>query len=269
MPAPSSDALGRLAFYYGAGGLDELARFDAVVLQPTNYAASEVAELVRRGVRPVAYLSVGEDTGPWAPWQRAARNPDWGGAHVRLSHPGWAEALASRASSALERGFLGLFLDTLDVVDLYPDDRAALLRVLGSLRRLVDAGRGRRRVLLANRGFALLPELAKWVDSVVFEAFSCSWLAAGGCAPLGAAELQRNVVLARLAQASGVPVVALDYVDRPMLEAFARHRARLHGLGWAGARERTLSTFPTGFLDRDEGDGQQPDASGGRREQGC
>ena len=247
MPSTSSDGLGRLGFYYGSGALAELARLDAVVLQPANYGPSEVDELARRGAHPIAYLSVGEDTGPPAPWHRAGRNPDWGGAHVRMSHAGWSDALVSQASSALERGFHGLFLDTLDVVGVYPEDRAPLLRLVGRLRQRVDVERGSRGVLLANRGFALLPELAEWVDGVVFEAFSCSWLPGGGCAPVAPAELQRNVVLARLVQAAGVPLHALDYVDRPQLEAFARHRAELHGLRWIGASERTLSTLATGL----------------------
>lgn len=269
----------RLAFFYGDGhpeALEALAGFDAVVLQPDRHARDVLEGLADRGVRTLAYLSVGEDPGPPAPWQRPEHNDVWGGAHVRLTHPAWADELVAGAWSAMRRGYDGLFLDTLDVAALYPEDRSATLELLRGLGRVVrresergdgevgdaegvgverggvedgvddgrDGARRARGLLLANRGFALLPELAGVVDALVFEAFSSTWTPAGGCAPVDAATLERNVELAQRARASGLPLFALDYADGPLLATFARRRAELHGLRWVHAADRDLAALP-------------------------
>lgn len=63
---------------YGAGQLERLLRYQRVVLQPDFYSAAELSRLRKAGVEPLAYLSLSEDQGPPAPWQRPERNPDWG-----------------------------------------------------------------------------------------------------------------------------------------------------------------------------------------------
>ena len=74
-----------------------------MVLQPDFYTPEELAVLAERGVQPLAYLSLSEDTGPPAPWQRADRNPDWGGAFVHVGHPGWVEHVVGQATRRARR----------------------------------------------------------------------------------------------------------------------------------------------------------------------
>ena len=110
-------------------------------------------------MQPLAYLSLSEDQGPPAPWQRADRNPDWGGAFVYVGHPGWVEHVVGQARAALEAGFAGLFLDTLNVELTYPEDVPHLLDLIAALRE--EAGDA---YILANRGFGMLPRLVELVD---------------------------------------------------------------------------------------------------------
>lgn len=222
-PAEPGGKAGALLVYYGRGELATLAGYRRVVLQPTHYDGAELRALAEAGTQALAYLSLGEDTGPDAPWQRPRRNPEWGGRYVYLGHPGWAKQLQASARTWLQRGFQGLFLDTLDTVDLFPEERGEMLELVARLRKLAHG-----RYLLANRGFSLLPELAELIDGFLFEAFSSTWCGERYAA-LPPRELLHNVMTAQRLQATGRDLYALDYALTPQLAAFARDRALRHG----------------------------------------
>jgi hypothetical protein len=215
----------KLVVYYGSGELSALERFELVALQPGHYSSAELKQLRDAGSTPLAYLSLGEDVGSAAPWQRSEKNPDWHGHYVQAGHPGWGEQLRTQAEALLTRGFGGFLLDTLDTVDLFPDDRDAYLRLVASIRSLTPSA-----YLLANRGFSLLPELAEHIDGLLFEAFSSTWQADGTTQALSPADLFFNTEITTELEPLGLDLYALDYADTPALEAFARDRAASHRL---------------------------------------
>lgn len=214
-----------IAFYYGRGRLDRLVDYHRVVLQPDFYSAEDLAHLRRHGVVPVAYLSLSEDQGPPAPWQRDGRNPDWGGSYVYVGHPGWVEHVIAQAEDALARGFTGLFLDTLNVEHTYPEDVPHLMRLIETIRERVGST-----YLLANRGFALLPRLAEVVDGLLFESFSVRWTDSG-YAPWSDEILDQHAEIAESLQAYDLDLYALDYADSQGLADFATRRANQFGMG--------------------------------------
>jgi hypothetical protein len=217
----SSDAA--LFVYYGRGGVDRLARYERVALQPGLHTRDELAFLADAGTRTLAYLSVGEDLGPPSPWQREERNPHWGGRYVVVAHPGWRTSLLTVAESVFDFGFQGLFLDTLDAAGASPEGPEATVALVDALHG-VDGDRP----LLANRGFALAPYLASLVDGFVFEGFSTTWV--GGYRALDVGELGRNDrALAALSRVDR-PIYALDYAADNALARFARARAATHDL---------------------------------------
>jgi UDP-glucuronate decarboxylase len=220
-PAPARQPI---CFYYGDGQIDRLAEYSKVVLQPVFYTPQQIANLRERGVEPIAYLSLSEDQGPPAVWQRADRNPDWGGHFVHVGHPGWVEHVVEQARSALKAGFTGLFLDTLNVELTYPEDVPHLLDLIATLRR--EAGDA---YLLANRGFGMLPQLAEHVDGILFESFSVRWTA-DGYAPWPADVLQVHAEVAERLAEHDLDLYALDYADSDGLSAFATRRAEQFGL---------------------------------------
>ena len=231
MSISSSSSLPKrpLAVFYGRGELAALKGFQRVALQAAHYTDEAVGALKAAGTSPLAYLSLGEDasadTGELVPWRRLERNPDWHGHYVKAAHPGWAAQLLGQAEALLARGFEGFLLDTLDTVDLFPEDRDAYLALVAALRRRAPQG-----YLLVNRGFSLLPELAGQVDGVLFEAFSSTWRRGGGTRALPPRDLLLNTERAATLETLGLALYALDYADTPALEAFARDRARSHGL---------------------------------------
>jgi hypothetical protein len=223
-----------IAFYYGAGQLHQLVRYRRVVLQPDFYTPPELAYLTEQDVQSLAYLSLSEDQGPLAPWQRPDRNPDWGGAFVYVGHPGWVEHVIAKAHEALGRGFTGLFLDALNVELTHPEDVPHLLTLIGAIREEAKPG-----YLLANRGFGMLPRLAELVDGVLFESFSARWVDGSG-APGQAGQpgyepwppdvLEFHAQIAEQLLKLDLDLYALDYADSDGLANFARRRAHQFAL---------------------------------------
>ncbi|SNT41511.1 hypothetical protein SAMN05421812_105432 [Asanoa hainanensis] len=218
---PHDEAIG---FYYGAGRLDALRRYPRVVLQSEFYSAEELKTLRDAGTEPMGYLSLSEDQGPPAPWQRAERNPDWGGAFVHVGHPGWVEHVVGQAKAEMASGFTGLFLDTLNVELTYPEDLPHLLALIAAIREEAKPS-----YMLANRGFGLLPRMAEFVDGILFESFSARWTDNGYDAwPPDV--LEYNAQIAEQLLQYDVDLYALDYADTDGLTEFAHRRAGQFGL---------------------------------------
>jgi polysaccharide biosynthesis protein PelA len=222
-----------IAIYYGTGELEGLAGYQRVVLQPV-YAPDELSFLRKRGVEPLAYLSLSEDPGPSAPWHRPERNPDWGGAYVDVGHPGWVRHVITQAQQALDAGFAGMFLDTLNVELTFPEDLPDLIALVAAIREVAGAS-----YILANRGFGMLPRLAELVDGVLFESFSVRWLA-----PWPPDVLEVHAQIAERLLEYDLDLYALDYVDSDELATFAAHRAVQFGLH-SFVSDRALSRAPT------------------------
>jgi polysaccharide biosynthesis protein PelA len=213
-----------ICFYYGNGRLVDLARYPRVVLQPDFYSAAELRYLAENKVETLAYLSLSEDQGPPAEWQRREKNPDWGGSFVHVGDPRWVEHVVGQARDARAAGFDGLFLDTLNVELTFPEDVPHLLTLVAALR--AEAGDG---YVLANRGFGMLPRLAELVDGVVFESFSARWTDEG-YAPWPADVLEFHAKIAEQLLQLELDLYALDYADTPGLTDFAIRRARQFGM---------------------------------------
>ncbi len=225
-----------LLVHYGPTLDPRLERFRRVVLQPGRATRQRLASLSVAGTTPYAYLSLGEDPGPTAPWHRPRRNAWWGGAYVRADHPGWRRTVLEGAWRSVHAGFGGVFLDTLDVPTLFPEELEPMLRLVQDLRMLLGD-----RPILANRGLHACAALAPWVDGFVFEGFSTTWVS--GYTALTTRQLLEHADLLRTVQATGLPVYALDYADRPELARFARARARTHGLP-SQVADRDLTCLP-------------------------
>jgi hypothetical protein len=223
MPATScSDR--SLHVFYGFGHAVALARYPRVVLQPGHHTIVQRAYLKARSTETLAYLSIGEDTGAAGPWQRPEVNPHWGGHYVDVAHAGWRRKVLERAERALEAGYDGLFLDTLDAPPLEPTEGAdARIELVAQLRGLVGG-----RYVLANRGFDLYERLAPHVDGFLFEAFSSTW--EDGYRALAPRELLLNVERLHALRGTGRAVYALDYAVTPSLTAFACARGVTHRL---------------------------------------
>ena len=177
---PLLGAVSSFACYYGPGALARLADYDVAILQVAHYTPQALATLRAAGVRVAAYLSVGEVTAieaesageAWLLRDPAQGtpvvNPRWGTLLVDCRSAAWqAYLIEVRIPALLGRGAEGLFLDTVDVPEAYPEVRSGLEALLTRLR-----ARFPERPLLINRGFSILNTALTVADGFVFEAFT-------------------------------------------------------------------------------------------------
>lgn len=251
------------ACYYGPPKLDALARYPLAIIEASHYTPADVAQLKRAGTLVIAYLSVGEvlepsraatptaAPAPGAPRRLAIApyyldrdgdgkpdtNPGWGGFYVDARAPAWqARVLDELAPKLLgEKGAEGLFLDTLDTVDAYPEIKPGMIELVRKLRAKFPSA-----PIIANRGFTILEGIVPHVDAVLFEAFSTQYDPGSNRSRLhDASDLEWvDGILARLRAASrdgSLQVLVLDYADPkdPKVKDAAVRRARASGLTYS------------------------------------
>lgn len=158
--------------YYGTNQAfaKQLSQFDLAIVQPNTLSYPQRRKLQAQGTRVVAYLSVGEAEGYMVGLPKAwvlGTNPNWGSKYMDANQAGWREAVLQRAKDILEIGFDGLFLDTVDTVDLFPKTKPGMVQLIRALRQSFPKA-----ILVQNRGFAVLPQTAPFLDAVMFEDFS-------------------------------------------------------------------------------------------------
>jgi len=221
-PSPAASVRDRIrsiqsfVVYYGAGKLDDLARYDLAIIDKNTLTPGEVAELESRGTLVVGYLSVGEIEGN-DPWLRdgtvprswiLGRNKNWGSLFVDTSQPGWRDLMRQEAGSILDYGFDGVFLDTVDTaIDVAPQTEPGMIELIRGLRAAYPNA-----LLVQNRGFDIAEQIPDVIDAEMFEDLSTSY-------SFKKAEYIRvdnsgeAVQLVSLHESSGLPILALDYAD--------------------------------------------------------
>lgn len=167
-----------LCYYGNVFGPDIYSRFDLVVLDSHHHPPLSTAP-----DRPpmLGYLSVGEvdKKGPF--WEMARHqdflvmeNPFWNAWMVDVRHSAWQRLLLYVAVPAIfEKGFDGLFLDTFDSslhLLTLPDGQRflgvknALVKIVKSIKSMFPD-----KWIAVNRGLPVLPDIAPWIDFVVYE----------------------------------------------------------------------------------------------------
>lgn len=164
-----------------------------------------------------------------------SRNAAWNTAILDITHPAWsAWVLEDLVGPALAKGFDGVFLDTIDsAVHIAPGksakadaSHAALVKIIHQMRK-----RHPETKIIINRGFALVPEVAKQIDGMLIESLLQTW---DGAQKTYAAVkksdtewLMRPVVQC---QQHGLPVFIVDYMaagDHALAESTAKRIAQL------------------------------------------
>ncbi|GEM49304.1 endo alpha-1,4 polygalactosaminidase [Deinococcus cellulosilyticus] len=165
------------ATYYGkdAATISKLSNFDLAITQP-GLSKEQLDALHENGTRVVAYLSIGE-LDPGSAWAGEVKdswvlgtNANWGSKFVNASEVGWQDIMVRETGKLIAQGYDGVFLDTLDTADVYPQAAPGLVATVEKLRKTYPDA-----VIVQNRGFSLLKQTAELVDAVMFEGFSSAW----------------------------------------------------------------------------------------------
>lgn len=162
--APSDPRLAAVQTFALALGLDvdsdtevaRLAPYDLVVVDGELTAAERVAQLRAGGTIVLGYLSVGTIE-PYRSWYRLLRPfrlrdrfEEFDEYYARVSDGRYRRAIARRiAPKLLSKGFDGLFLDNVDMIEEHPRQRRGMRRLVRGLASLVHQRQG---VIFAQNG---------------------------------------------------------------------------------------------------------------------
>jgi len=221
--------------YYGAGRLGALARYDLAIIQPSTLTPDEVRELRGRGTLVVAYLTIGEvdpgdpglADGTIRPGWLLGTNRNWGSVFADARRAGWRRLVVRAADDLLQQGYDGLFLDTVDTAEQFPDTAPGMVDLIRELHAAYPQA-----LLVQNRGFTVVDRTASSVDAVMFEDITTDYdfdhlryIAS----PYLADNLRIARHLADIHDRTGMPVLALDYIDPgvPAQHARALHAVRV------------------------------------------
>lgn len=179
-----AESLPSYAFWYGNNPpVDLLSQFDRIIVEAGNINHMEVKKLQQHGGKIIAYLSLGEriknETQANSKDQHMTLgdNSTWGTQVMDLSSPDWRQIILDKAKQLSERGFQGFFLDTLDsymLADLPPAGIKAQQQGLSHLvQQLKEQYPGF--VLIANRGFEIMEQIAPYLEAVAAESLYRGW----------------------------------------------------------------------------------------------
>ncbi|MGF1681499.1 endo alpha-1,4 polygalactosaminidase [Photobacterium minamisatsumaniensis] len=155
-----------IAFYYNEiDSVREIMSFERVVVSPSLISKKQISTLHKGDTQVFAYLSIGEFDGQTLPETLKNKSPlvneNWQSYVMDLTAPEWQNHLQEQAEQLMEKGFDGLFLDTLDSYTLFAKDdqsqqrqQQALVNILKNLN-----SSSRSPLLIFNRGFEVIDNL--------------------------------------------------------------------------------------------------------------
>ena len=164
---------------------EEMLKYDVAILSE-NIGAEGLQKLQDAGVWTVCYISFGEDNplrtgdgmGPggfssyylYDDEDKPIPNGDWGSYYTDPGSPAWREFLYNEIQRIVDMGFDGIFIDTVDSVDRFPET----FNDMCDLIRSVDEKWPDIKMVL-NRGFTVVPTVYESLDGVMFELFSTAY----------------------------------------------------------------------------------------------
>ena len=164
---------------------EEMLEYDVAIIT-NNVGAEGLQKLKDAGVWTIRYISFGEDNplrtgdglGPggfcsyylYDEEDKPIPNGDWGSYYTDPGSPAWREFLFEDIQSVVDDGYDGIFIDTVDSVDRFPEtfnDMCDLIRTVDE--KWPDLK------LVLNRGFTVIPTVYESLDGVMFELFSTAY----------------------------------------------------------------------------------------------
>lgn len=214
--------------YYGAFD-EKMTNYDVAICESRSLGTEGIKMLNDAGVYTICYITIGEDDslntgdglgeGGYASYymyQNGApmMNTNWNSYFVDAGNPIWQEIIVERARNILAMGADGLFLDTIDSVDI---DMSTAAGMVSLVKRLNDEFPDAK--LVANRGFSVLEYISKYIDGMMFESFNTTWdFGKNMSVDLSESANEYNIATAvntinKQRQSYYWPVFALDYVN--------------------------------------------------------
>lgn len=175
--------------YYGDFVYEVQSKFDVVIMHSSTLygleeakAKEEVKKLKDAGCYVISYITIGEDDemsvadglgeGGYASYYIyeggvPKMNTAWGSWFVDAGNPVWQAKVIAETEKVLDYGVDGIFMDTLDTVDIAPETIYGMADLVKKLDETFPDAK-----FVANRGFTVLPYISKYIDGLMFESFN-------------------------------------------------------------------------------------------------
>jgi hypothetical protein len=246
MTCPDAKAKDKFGFYYGDIYSDQWNDYDNLVIDIRKFSQySSSIDLAETSARLITYISIGETDaliegdkqgpGGYASWYLDQdgdnfpdQNPNWGSYYVNANSNAWHDYVLQTLIPELSSSAVnGLFLDTLDTVDIYPETTNGMISLVNKIRFYYPDY-----YVVQNRGFSIINETASSINALLFEEFSTYYdFDTGEYKKWSESDLnyldQMGTMLNQLKQSYPIDIWTLDYrtEDDNDLLKFAIERA--------------------------------------------
>ena len=217
------------AVYYGIDKVDQLKKFDLVIVSPLLNNKT-IKELRKENVLVVGYVSI-STIGNWEPWKEFVeedmiieKTELWKEVIVNTNDKRWQNIIINRVVPyLLSKGFDGVFFDNLDIVDIYPEFKKGIVRIIQEVRE-----KYKNLFIVVNRGFSIVDDIAPYIDAILFECFATYYnFTAKRYEKWSGSDLEWILAISKrlknLSEKYGFLVLALGYAnlkDKRQLEEF-------------------------------------------------
>ena len=169
---------------YQSGLMDSMKRFDMSITDARNYTKEQVQQLKASGVTVIGYVSVGEEVGlekgdgkgpgGYASWyfdangdNKPDQNGEFASNYTNAANPLWVQRVVDGyAKEAFDKGVDGIFLDTVNTIEVYPQSKDGMINLIKKLReRYPD------KIIIQNWGFNIAEATAPYINAVMWESW--------------------------------------------------------------------------------------------------
>jgi len=240
---PELKNINNYACYYGPDKIGEMAQFDAVIFEPKQHSKKEIETLKKSGTLTIGYVTIGEDdsfhkNADWYFDRNKDGKPDkngiWNSWYADSRSKKWRNYVVNKKAKdvLVNKKCDGIFLDTVDTAQLYSESRNGMIKLIKELRDTYPKA-----IIIQNRGFTVIEDTAKYVDGLMYEAFSVHYnFVKKEYSRLSNADLRWSKQMAKntltpIIKRTGIVVLSLDYAEpeQKQLIQFAYDRARYYG----------------------------------------
>ncbi len=174
--------------YYGADAVADMSDFNIAIIESKSHTKKEIELLKKAGVWVVGYVTIGEDDklekrdgkGPGGyasfymdvDWDgKPDKNVNWNSYYVDGGNKLWQDIIINeRVKSVLDKGCDGIFMDTVDTVEIYQNTKKGMIDLIANIRKKYPDIK-----IVQNRGFSVIADTAPYIDSVMYEDFSIDY----------------------------------------------------------------------------------------------
>ena len=243
--------------YYGKGEIETLKTFDVAIIESDHFTKDEISSMQEKGTWVIGYISLGEtrtlekhDYSYYFDKNQNGipdQNGEWGSWYVDTSNDTWIKKVLERVGNIVKNKTCdGVFLDTIDSVDVYPESKKSMVALIQKIRETYPHIK-----IIANRGFSIIDEIFPSIDGVMFEAFTTRYNNSTKKYEIynGQDMTYVNSVAQKLNRIRGDKLVfALDYIksqrDVPIIKAIKAHAKEFHFIPSIATRELNTILFP-------------------------